>query len=122
MSTQDKNKIIPDFKDISVSSLIYDLPTVINYNNGISTQCFKNIFNFDKEYLTKPVKTSGNISGNTGEFKNLILLYGTNSKLTIDASTILTITELKKENKELKQQINDISLKIENLLSELKNR
>lgn len=87
MSNQDKNKIILDFKDISTSSLIYDLPTVINYNNNLSKRCLNHIYDFSKDYITKPVKTTGIVSGNTGEFNSLVI----NDKLNISPKAAQTV-------------------------------
>lgn len=159
MSSQDKNML--DFKDISVSSLICDLPLVINHNNDILKTLFTHIYNFDNNYIIKPVFTEGTISGHTGEFNNLKInnginisstaanhafvdnkivvdhnlsinrnnnahpfsaIYDDNNKTTLNDTLSSIKTRISKlentsgtDNSELANQINDISLRLNEL-------
>jgi len=60
------------YLDVNINSLIGDLPTVINYNNEVSTKEFDNIFDSSSNFLKKSlVCNNGRVKAHWGEFINL---------------------------------------------------
>lgn len=66
----------PTYEDCSISTLIKDIPSIINKNNEENNRLFGDIFEFGSEnaneqYIKVPVITKGIVKGASGQFNNL---------------------------------------------------